>query len=77
MKEMQQDPAKNAQERPESHQRAPKRSFWGPKTKTIHDIPKTILQVVGVGGLAEAGGGERGGKLPEFGGSSGFAKRYL
>ena len=45
--------------------------------KKTHRIAKKILQVVGVGGLAEADGGVRGGKLPEFGGSSEFAKHYL
>ena len=53
---------------PRAIQGRPKRPFGGPKAKTIHQIAKTILQIGGCGGYAEAGGGVRGGKLPEFGG---------
>ena len=34
---------------------------------SIFQVPKKTPRVVGCGGLAEAGGGVRGGKLPEFG----------
>ncbi len=61
---------------PRATQGLPKRAFWGSKPKKIHRIAKTTLQAVGVGGYAEAGGGVRGGKLPEFGGSGGYLERF-
>ena len=66
MEKTQQGPAKNAQQRSKSHQRTRKKPFWRPKSKTTHQVAKKNSPSGGCGGLAEAGGGVRGGKLPEF-----------
>ena len=41
--------------------------FGGQKQKKLSKSQKKFLPGGGYGGLAEAGGGVRGGKLPEFG----------
>ena len=69
--------AKPSQERSRAVFKPPKTAeggdFWGPKAKGIHRAAKTIPQIGGVGGLAEASGGLRGGKLPR---SSAFGKVF-
>ena len=62
---------KDAQERSKRRQRAPTK---GEKQKKLCRSLEGTLRMVGAGGDAEAGGGVRGGKLPEFGRSSAIAK---
>ena len=49
---------------PNRAQERPRRRLWGPKAKQILRRPKKNPPMVGCGGLAEAGGGVRGGMLP-------------
>ena len=67
---------KREQYRVKSVQERVKRPFGGSKAKKIHRIAEGIPHMVGVGGYAEAGGGVRGGKLPEFGGSDPSLERF-
>ena len=62
---------KREQDRVKSVQERVKRPFGGSKAKGTHQIAEGIPRMGGVGGYAEAGGGVRGGKLPEFGGECG------